>query len=314
MSINGNRAEIRVPNHLGSVQLLGSDDALTTYMLVDDVQIAPVVTVHRQVWAFSEEAELLSVMEVPDENNILHIEHDVILDKELVPVSLTAGSEKIEIRRLRNLDKNLVMASQVNLLPDEIGEPTLRLAVAGSGCLTSSQMSSNAWEYYNTYAYLSSTSVNNSSACPGRDKPSYLGGAGNYWSVSYSWGGDDTPAEFVQRTSAGIKAGNMPYNSLTWCASGVDCSGYVARVWGFTYKLSTNTIPDHVMPYTPLLETGDVMNYAGSHVMVFLWNASNGINALESTAYQNLDRVAYTYRSWSSLSGYQALRSETRCP
>jgi hypothetical protein len=109
------------------------------------------------------------------------------------------------------------------------------------------------------------------------------------------------------------KAGNLKKMNLTTCAKGVDCSGFVARVWGFTFKLGTSTIEEYVKPVSPFLTLGDVLNKYGEHVVVFQSNGPNGINTFESTHDQNFDRVVNYYRAWSALAGYKPWRSITSC-
>jgi hypothetical protein len=62
-----------------------------------------------------------------------------------------------------------------------------------------------------------------------------------------------------------------------------------------------------------VLTLGDVLDYPGVHVVVFVSNATNGINTYEATAYLYYDRVVYIYRPWSTLTGYIPYRSKTSC-
>jgi hypothetical protein len=65
--------------------------------------------------------------------------------------------------------------------------------------------------------------------------------------------------------------------------------------------------------YTFALALGDALNKVGSHIVIFGSNATNGLYTYESTHENNYDRVVYMYRTWSSLSGYQPIRSATSC-
>jgi hypothetical protein len=113
--------------------------------------------------------------------------------------------------------------------------------------------------------------------------------------------------------AAGGQAGNMNTNSVLGCAYGVDCSGYVSRVWGRTNKLGTSNIPSYASRID-VLAPGDVYNQSGSHVVIHDAAASNGVYVYESTAYQNLDRVVRILRPSSSLSSYLRYRPTSACP
>lgn len=319
--------EISAPDHLGLMQPIGSDGRGGIYLLIESVSIDPVVEVDQVVLRMDASGDVTALARVPLDERLVSVARGVTINTDGEPVALIPRHDGLELMTLVMEDPRAFLNVAPNPLPNERADlPTIDpdqggvgvvregLITAGGGCLSPSQMQSNAAEYLATSAYIGSTSISNDSSCSGRETPSYLGSAGWYSSVSYNWGGFNTPSEFVSGMNSGYKAGNMnTAYVLTGCARGVDCSGFVSRVWGFTYKLSTSTIPNHSKPYTPVLTTGDVLNLAGSHVVVFDANTFNGIYAWEATAYLNLDRVASTYRSWSSLSGYQPLRSETSC-
>jgi len=320
LSIDGSPTMIRVPNHLGAARLLGPDADGGVRVIVEDVKVSPVVTVEQTVWHIALSGEILSVAQVPLEKRLLAVESGVALDASGEPLALVPQRGALQFWRLASTGPAAVTGRRMNLLPDEaeakIGVATQGLITAGSGCLTSAQMESNALEYLNTSTFISATSINNDASCAPRQIPAYLVSAGTKSSVSYDWGGFDSPTDFVSAMAANKKAGNLDttYPSGLSCSYGIDCSGYVSRVWGMTSKLSTRTIPDHVKPYTPAtLVVGDVYNHYDDHVVVFRSYATNGINTYEATHFQSYDRVAPAYRAWSDLVGYQAYRSLTSC-
>jgi hypothetical protein len=316
---------ISVPNHLGSVQILGSDTDGNLQVLVEDVSFSPVITVEQTIWSIATSGEILSVSKVPLDQMAFAIAHPVTLSKQGKAVTLVPKDNALQLWKLAPSHPGIIAARAVMPLPseaqkvtDSVSFSTHPLFVYSGSCLTTLQMLANINEYLNTAAYMQSANIDNSSSCQVRIKPAYLGGPGTYTSVSYDWGGFDTPSAFVSAMSLGKKAGNLDNSTSSGlpCSYGVDCSGFVSRVWGFTSKYGTSTIMSHIKSiqlYTFALALGDALNKVGSHIVILGSNATNGIYTYESTHENNYDRVVYMYRTWSSLSGYQPIRSATSC-
>jgi cell wall-associated NlpC family hydrolase len=336
LSIDGSSIMIRVPNHLGAARLLGPDADGGVRVLVEDVKVSPVVTVEQTVWHIALSGEVLSVAQVPLDKRLLTVESGVALDASGEPVAIVPQRGALQFWRLAPTGSAAVSGRQMNLLPDEaapkLGVATQGLITAGSGCLTSAQMESNALEYLNTSTFISTTSIVNDATCVNtqvvRTIPHYLltstGTARPeyYGSVSYAWGKWETPAQFIAAMSANHKAGNItdskPDGSIAptmFCAYGTDCSGFVGRVWGLTVadKPGTTTLVNFGKSTPVTLVTGDALVYPGHHAIIFRSNGTNGILTYESTADQNYDRVIIDFRSWSDLSTYRLYRSQTSC-
>ena len=97
------------------------------------------------------------------------------------------------------------------------------------------------------------------------------------------------------------------------CSRGVDCSGFVSRVWGLSTKHGTCTLEDVSWQLSSEddLVRGDIMNKCGTHVIMFAsFDGGNGINGYESTITSNYDRVIYRAISWESISGYDPRRHD----
>jgi hypothetical protein len=312
-------AIITAVNHLGLVQIVGSDGLGGVYVVAEDVQVNPKVSVNEYLWHLDANGTVLSIASIPVAEQLTAVIHAVALGEENNPIVLVMHTDSIEFRKPGLIDHASYIQSKRGLLPGEKDDSVIvarqDLIVYNGTCLTSAQMQSNALEYLNTWTNISSTSINNDSSCTPRIIPAYLGGGGCYGSVSYDWGGWETPTQFVSAMQSNYKAGNMDttYPNGIACAHGVDCSGFVTRVWGLTSKLSTWTIPGASKPLCPVLTLGDVLDYPGVHVVVFVSNATNGINTYEATAYLYYDRVVYIYRPWSTLTGYIPYRSKTSC-
>jgi hypothetical protein len=327
LSIDGSPTVIRVPNHLGAARILGPDADGGIRLLVEDVKVSPVVTVEQTVWHIALSGEVLSVAQVPLEKRLLAVENGIALDASGEPVALVPQRDALHFWRLAPTGPADVTGRQMNLLPDEaaakLGVATQGLVTAGGGCLTSAQMESNALEYLNNATGINAVSIANNTTCATRTPPHYLGGPGTYLSVSYAWGKWETPAQFNSAMARNFDAGNMTSllsDGVTaaptlYCAYGIDCSGFVARVWGLTTseKPGTTKLVSFAKSTPVTLVTGDALVHPGYHAVIFKSNGTNGINTYESTAHNNSDSVVIDFRSWSDLAAYRLYRSQTSC-
>ena len=111
-----------------------------------------------------------------------------------------------------------------------------------------------------------------------RARESWTVGATNT-GVPYKWGGFDSLASFDAGIRAGKAAGDL-YSSekrrkadaaVSAHAVGIDCSGFISRCWKLPKKYGTATLPSLCKPLASPAELrpGDIMNTAGSHVILF---------------------------------------------
>jgi hypothetical protein len=129
--------------------------------------------------------------------------------------------------------------------------------------------------------------------------------------VAYDWGGMDSLEVFRKRLASGEAAGSHKTEGSTRCTAGVDCSGLVSLAWRLPRKFSTSDIPTVSAPLNlnifTELKAGDVLNKAGSHVVIFSsYNRDGSINVYEAVGQQS--RVVLTRTRWSRLQGYVPLR------
>jgi len=132
--------------------------------------------------------------------------------------------------------------------------------------------------------------------------------------LPYCWGGVDSPESFDKKLQKGLAAGAHSRNGILSCATGIDCSGFVALCWGLTlsgHTYSTTNLRDIAgVPkynvYTDM-KPGDALNKSGSHVVLFAgYNPDGTINVYEASG--SMSRVVYRQRKWSSLIGYKPLQ------
>ncbi len=134
--------------------------------------------------------------------------------------------------------------------------------------------------------------------------------------MPYDWGGWDSVSGYNGYMDPGTaQAGDINTAGVESCSKGVDCSGFVTRVWQLTSKYSTSTLPKISMRLasTADLKPGDILNDAGSHVVLFSGLAANGVWDYESTQYNAVDRVVYMFSSWTRLNGYLPRRYNNVC-
>ena len=164
-------------------------------------------------------------------------------------------------------------------------------------------------QYKDNSKYLNAT--NTDGACAGRDKPRYIGGAGVYSSVAYDWGGFDTVGGYNGYMDPNTyQAGDINTAASESCSRGVDCAGFVSRVWGLSSYHNCRVNYPHVSSgfIQPPIYAKRVMNNPNKHVVWFDTTAANGIYDYESTTDSSYDRVVRIFSSWSRLAGYTPRR------
>lgn len=160
--------------------------------------------------------------------------------------------------------------------------------------------------------------ANLTGACSGRIRPSNLVAKPAWTGMVYKWGGFDTVASYNSRANSGTPIGDVNNNISTGrtCAAGVDCSGYVTRVWGETSHANSQ----YLGPTYGYLVRPSVSGSAGlrrhdsiatpGHIQMYF---SAGPNA--SQVYMNesttvgYNRTVVRVRNWSDFNGRQAYRS-----
>lgn len=318
--IGGSSGTVRVPNLLGSVRLIGPDQNGGVYVLVEDVAFADTISVEQSVWHFSSSGEALSVAKVPLQERLTGVQQGIALDKNAEPIALVTKRDALQLWSLTQTNSSAITARVANQLPGEannsLGATTQGLTTYNGTCLTSNQMMSNCTEYSIVSLNMTSDNVNNNGTCTSRTKPNYLV-VGTNTSVSYDWGGWDTPTAFISAINGGGKAGNLNTSIALTCSYGVDCSGFVTRVWGLTdWKRNTsdfsNSNTSKGPAYGPGYYAGDAFALSGVHVCLYAGPGSSGFYLWES-AGEPYGRVVNRWSDWSYVSGYSSWRSRTSC-
>ncbi len=199
---------------------------------------------------------------------------------------------------------------------------------ASVGRLAEPEPAHAAWSRFDAYdraqEYLKNrwwcSKANYYRSC-GTGLPTYITGYNRtYASVPYCWGGWDLPGYFNRRMSRGYDAGDVNcWGGKRWCASGVDCSGLVSRLWGLGHKrntgfdsyygLASTTVSYYIgRPGSAGERLGDIYIKPHSHVMMVDYVTIGGARVFEATRWLRYDRVVHPIRAWSGLPGYYARR------
>ena len=164
-------------------------------------------------------------------------------------------------------------------------------------------VNADAYASHSWYCSWENTQYCNTNNCPVSGSAFDIG---YQTGVAYKWGGFDTIANFDSKLSQDYTAGDVTGTTcVADCATGVDCSGFVSRCWGLTTKYSTSTLPNIsiAIPQSSLQE-GDILNYPGSHVVLFDYLTGSGSPVIYEAVYGSPHKVYYHTSSWSYLNGY----------
>jgi len=132
--------------------------------------------------------------------------------------------------------------------------------------------------------------------------------------LPYRWGGVDDPEEFQRKLANGLAAGSHSRYGVLACATGIDCSGFIELCWGLSqsghaYSTSNLRLIAGKPKYNWFsdMKPGDVLNKAGSHVVLFTgYNPDGTINVCQASGSKA--RVVCGRERWSSFKGYIPLQ------
>jgi hypothetical protein len=319
MIIGDNQIPIQVPNTLAGLQLVGVDKSGGVFVSVVEMVSYPAIRVDETIRHYDNNLDLLGIARVPLAERFAYTQRGVGVDQDGNVYAMIPREDRLDIVRLSFKKALKPILQSTELKESEPGilhahASRLPVMVPSACSRTRTQMTAAAAEYPNNQTYLTSTNL--SGTCAGRTAPRYLGtNAGNKVSVPYDWGGFDSVSDYRSFMSQVYKAGDINTAGVESCSKGVDCSGFVSRVWGLTSKYSTTTLPGISTQLLDVksLQMGDIVNLYNSHVVIFNGMENGGIDAWESTVYGSQDRVVYGYVSWTRLSGYVPYRYNGVC-
>jgi len=132
--------------------------------------------------------------------------------------------------------------------------------------------------------------------------------------LPYGWGKMDSPAMFDHKLTQGYAAGGHSQLGVLSCTAGIDCSGFVTYCWGLppgSHAYTTSSLRQIAAKpkynWFSDMKPGDVLNKAGSHVVLFMgYNQDGTINVCEASG--SAARVVCHSTTWSRYKGYIPLQ------
>lgn len=162
-------------------------------------------------------------------------------------------------------------------------------------------------ESYETYKWIASEDNIKDYYCGQKQvrTPTWVQ-VGENRSMPYMWGGFSSFDWYEDGLKTGWSAGDNITNTsygATYCAVGVDCSGFASLAWNTEWKYGTSTLPQISDEYSSYdnLKPGDILNRSGHVRIVHTMNDDGTILTIEATSRDNVWRVVYNNYSYSDL-------------
>lgn len=307
ITVDDRTIPVAVAHTLGGLCILGVYGDGSFYVTVEELETSTELHVDQTVRHYDATGKLLGSARVPIADRYTHVAHSLAVGPDSAVYAALTRPDHLDIVRLKFRERlESILPAGTSMKSVQNGVPLT--------CVARGTMAWNAWLYLGNSKYLSST--NTDGACSGRGKPRYLGGAGTYWSVPYDWNGFDSVDGFNSYMDPNTYQAGDNNDTDESCSKGVDCSGYVSRIWQLPSKYGTCTLRNisTLLPSTNNLLTGDIMNRCLVHTVLFTDFQTNGMNAYESTTYNSYDRVVWMFSNWSRFNGYQPRRYNNVCP
>lgn len=315
ISYRGRSFSFNVANTLAGVSFVG-DTADRSAYVVDETFTGPdgVLHVDRTVRVVRTDGTALGIARVPIATS-LYVQHGVTLTPQGEVIALLARPRSVDVVILNP------SPSISSLLPEQ-GPLAIRAAEpSGAEAVTTCRSFLDMYDTANAYRDNSKslTATNISGSCSGRTKPRYLTVAGTYPSVSYDWDGFETVASWNSYMTQGKQAGNITTTATGGdCGKGVDCSGFVSRVWGLSTHVYTSSLDNYSTTVSGGLQQMwpfDIFLKQGSHVIFFSGWDDHDLNfyVYESTTTNSWDRVVFHLVDAAYVNGYEMRRYNNRC-
>lgn len=324
IAYRGKTFSLRVKDTLSGVYF-GGDAADRSAFIVDETvtDSGGVLRVDRTVHLVSSKGVPMGLARVPIATS-LYVQNGVTVAPTGEVIALVTGASGADVVLLQPSPS----LSSI-LPPDQAVEPGPSDALAQTSDTSVTQAAVTACrsflDMYNTangYRYNSKslTQTNISGTCGGRTKPRYLTTPKVYPSVSYDWDGFDTVVSWNSYMDQGKQAGNITKTATTNnCGKGVDCSGFVSRVWGRSSHVYTNnldTISTTVSGGLHSMIPFDIFLKQGVHVIFFSgWLTDQELDfyVYESTTTNSWDRVMFHLVDAPYVAGFEMRRYNNRC-
>ena len=298
--------------------------AITPIGLIDNLMVAVVeyeMGKERQIEVFSKSGDIVSTIIVPN-RFLLQDVRDIRIFENNIYV-LATDKEGLRIYRFDGYNDGVIEISRwtdrLIDINENVPEGVRLLALTP---VKRSEALALAKDYNDHIWTAKSCNVGTTTCTDWCDKtktikpPSWVV-VGSNSRFPYSWGGFSTISQFDQGLADCKKAGDIQtkYSDGTSacgssCSVGVDCSGFVSRLWKQTTKYGTSTITQIATKINKSdLKPADALDDTGSHIRLFVGFRSDGKwDMVESYAGSGYWGVGYTVRTPAENDGYDAIR------
>ncbi|HZI05149.1 MAG TPA: hypothetical protein VEZ71_14055 [Archangium sp.] len=308
LSIGGQTVEVSVPNDLGGLRVLGVTRDGNAVVKLEEVALVNDFRVDQTVRVYGQDGTMLGQARVPLAERYTYVQNGLSLNAEGEVFSLVTYRDRSEIQKLGFERELPAVLPVVTMSREDAPPPTAQ-------CRNATDMANvGNWiaDFLRGY-----NSTNIDGYCAGRTKPRFLLSAGTaYRGEAYDWGGWDNPTNYDNLLNQGYQAGDINTAGVESCSRGLDCSGLVSLAWATSTKYSTSTLPNISWQLSSRnsMAKGDIMNCAGSHVVMFDYYTSNGIFMWEATTSNSYDRAVHINREWAYFgSCYVPRRYNSKC-
>ena len=132
---------------------------------------------------------------------------------------------------------------------------------------------------------------------------------GDYFGLPYDWGGYLTLFQFDKGILDGKGAGSYSSDGVLSCTVGLDCSGFVSKVWDVGH-FGTATIHNtsHEIPLSGI-KKADAFNIPGYHVVLFGGTVQNNWPVFYEAI--NYNTQINMYGGWAYVSGFTPIRLDS---
>ena len=311
---------------LVTIQLLGKVGDLYVVNLIEDSSIISDMEIISTIVLINKDGTI--VKEKPlinNTNNLQNLNSITVEDGNII--NINENIKPIDSTKKEFLQNNVNMSKfkeLTNLRIEDIGTEKFTNEISISeNSITSQNISpmrlsgdriiNNAKQYHMAFGYYYASY--NSTTDPNWRKPAQLTTVNTWYNMMpYSFAGYDSPSECINKLNNAYLAGHAASSRYSGVkqTTGIDCSGLVCKAWETSTRYDTRSLHNAGNKIsTSNLQKGDILNLAGSHVMI-VESVSNGVVTVYEATYSQYTwgRVAHTTHYLSTLinKGYVAYR------
>jgi hypothetical protein len=309
---------LQLPNPIAEAFLLKVLDSGDFYVYIVEMSAEHEIVLDHKILHFTRSGALVGQARVPAYERLFPVPNGTVVDTggrafSLIPRE-NGNTDIVQLafgEFLTNLESVLTTEASKAEIATIVDESAL-IADYLLPKLTRDQVQRNADDLVSPIFFHAEINIKNPPGCT-RVIPSSLR---NHRSVTvtetYAWGGYDLPRDYQAKLNQGYLAGNDQRAYAKSCntkaglnkIAGIDCSGFVANALQmYKHPFSTSSLARSgvvdAIPTSDLL-SGDILNAAGDHMVIFDRSDENSLWVWEATSSFG-GRVGHNRRFWREL-------------